>query len=236
MIDGPSTRRPARSVSTVLTIPSAAEPRGFSRSSRWACRGRPVGRVSLGTSIARGVLDETVPAILTGITSTDVEGEAAATPTERLRFTAGAGWTRLTGGSGPNARASASGSARWSLLPSFDFGAALHTFGYSHAASDGYFAPKRYLLGEGVVTWSLGGDLGWQLASEVGVGHQAITAFDDSRLARVAARFEGSLRYRPTPGMEWTLAGGVANAASPTTVDAANYRFVHVALRARLRI
>lgn len=198
--------------------------------------GRPASRVSLGASVARGVLDETVPAILTRIASTDVEGEAVATLSERVRLTAGGGWTGLRGGSGPNTRTNASGSARWSLLPTLEIGAALHTFGYSHAASDGYFAPRRYLLGEGLVDWSVGGDLGWQLASEVGLGQQAITAFDDSRLGRFAARFEGSLRYRPTPGTEWSVAGGVANAASPTTVDVANYRIVTIALRARLRL
>jgi hypothetical protein len=109
-------------------------------------------------------------------------------------------------------------------------------FAYEHAAFDGYFAPKRYLLAELSGRLHLGGDLGWGLDSELGLGNQTIVAFDDSRAGRFAQRMSAMFVYRPAPGVEWALSGGFANVASPTTISSADYRAYTLAIKGRVRL
>ena len=78
--------------------------------------------------------------------------------------------------------------------------------------------------------------MGWALESEVGLGSQTITAFDDSHIGRFAQRANASILYRPVPGVEWSLSGGFANVASPATISSADYRFYTVAIKGRVRL
>jgi hypothetical protein len=109
-------------------------------------------------------------------------------------------------------------------------------FGYEHAAFDGYFAPKRYLLAELNARLRVGGELGWGLESELGLGNQTITAFDNTSAGRFAQRFSGGVAYRPAPGMEWSVNAGFANVASPTTISSADYRAYTLAIKGRVRL
>lgn len=192
--------------------------------------------LSLGADVARAPFDETAALIYSGIASTTVEGDADVTLRPRLSLGGGGGWTRLTGGSGPNNRIGGSGALRWSMSKALSLAAGVRTFGYDHVAADGYFAPKRYLLAEGSGRIHLGGDLGWALDSELGLGHQRITAFDDSKAGRFAQRCTVAASYRPAPGIEWSVGGSFANVASPTTISSADYRAYSITLKGRLRL
>jgi hypothetical protein len=198
--------------------------------------GRIAARLSLGAGVSRAAFDETAQLIQSGIATTSVDGDGDLTLNRRLTFGGAAGWTRLSGGSGSNNRVAGSGALRWTALPFVSFAIGMRGFAYGHAAFDGYFAPKRYLLAEGSSRLRLGGELGWALESELGLGNQTITAFDDSHMGRFAQRANASILYRPTPGAEWSLSGGFANVASPATISSAGYRYYTLSIKGRVRL
>lgn len=198
--------------------------------------GRAARWLSLGAGVSRAAFDETAPLIQSGIATTGVDGDGDLTISRRLTLGAIGGWTRLSGGSGPNTRVAASSTLRWTARPFVSFAVGVRGFAYEHAALDGYFAPKRYLLAEGSSRLRLGGDLGWGLESELGLGSQTITAFDDSHVGRFAQRANASILYRPTPGAEWSVNGGFANVASPATISSGDYRYYTVAIKGRVRL
>jgi Tetratricopeptide repeat len=198
--------------------------------------GRVAPRLSLGIGASHAAFDETAMLMLSGVRTTSIDADADVTVAPRLSLGGGGGWTRLSGGSGPNNRASGSGTLRWSPRSYLSLASSVRGFAYDHPAFDGYFAPKRYLLAELSSRVRLGGDLGWGLESELGLGNQTITAFDNTSGARFAQRASASVLYRPTPGVEWGLSGSFANVASPATVSSADYRAYSVALRGRVRL
>jgi hypothetical protein len=193
-------------------------------------------RLSLGVGAARAAFDETAALILAGIATTTIEGDADVAIRPRLSLGAGGGVTELSGGTVPNRRTAASAALRWSITPHVSVAAGMRSFGYERAATDGYFAPKNYLLAEGSARTSFGGDEGWGLDTDVGLGHQAIRAFDDSRTSRFAQRATATVTYRPAPGTEWRMGGGFANVASPTTISSAEYRAWSVSVGGRIRM
>ena len=197
---------------------------------------RPVPRFSLGAGVSHAAFDETAPLILAGIASTTVEGDADVSLQRRLSFGAGGGWTHLSGGSGPNSRIAASTTLRCAFTGVASLAATVRGFGYDHAAFDGYFAPKRYVLAELSSRVRLGGDRGWGLDAEAGLGDQTITAFDNSSASRFAQRLTAGVGYRFAEGVEWGLSGGFANVASPTTISSADYRAYSIALKGRWRL
>ena len=198
--------------------------------------GRIARRVSLGVGASRAAFDETAPLIQSGIAMTSVDADGDVAIARRVTLGGGGGFTRLSGGSGPNSRVAGSGTLRWTGRPFVSFAAGIRGFAYEHAALDGYFAPKRYLLAEASSRLRLGGDLGWALESELGLGNQTITAFDDSHIGRFAQRASASILYRPVPGAEWSLSGGFANVASPATMSSGDYRFYTISLKGRIRL
>ena len=101
---------------------------------------------------------------------------------------------------------------------------------------DGYFSPERYTLLEGSARVALGRDLGWGGDAELGLGNQAIAPFEGETASRFAQRLSAGLRYRPAPGMEYGASWWFANVASPSTVQAAEYRAWGASLAARLRL
>jgi tetratricopeptide (TPR) repeat protein len=198
--------------------------------------GRVSSRLSLGVGVEHAPFDETAALIFSGIATTTTDADAEIRLQPRLSLGTAAAWTRFSGGSSPNTRVDGSGALRWSATPAISIAAGLRTFAYDHAAFDGYFAPKRYILAEGSARLHLGGELGWGLDSELGLGHQRIIAFDDSASGRFAQRFSIAAAFRPTPGVEWSLGGSFANAASPTTISSADYRAYSISLKGRLRL
>ena len=201
---------------------------------------RATGRLARNLSAAVGVshasFGETAALILARIATTAVEGSADATLRRGLTLTAGGGVTKLTGGSSPNDRVAAAGSLRWRMHRAVSVAAALTSYGYRHAAADGYFAPRRYVLAEGSVRARAGGELGWAVEGEGGLGAQSITTFDTTHSTRFAQRASVMLVYRLAPGVEWGLGGAFANAASPVAVSSTNYRAWSLSLRGRLRL
>jgi tetratricopeptide (TPR) repeat protein len=198
--------------------------------------GRLTPKLSLGGGAAHAAFDETAALIHAGIATTSIDADADLTLRPRVSLGGGASWTRLSGGSGANGRVAASGTLRWSATRALSLAAAIRGFGYEHAAFDGYFAPRRYLLAELTARLRAGGDLGWGLESELGLGNQTITAFDNTSVGRFAQRLSGGIGYRPAPGMEWSLTAGFANVASPTTVSSADYRAFTLSIKGRVRL
>ena len=201
---------------------------------------RATGRIARGLTVgagaARMAFDETAPLILSGIVTTTLEGDADVAFGPRLSLGVGASITELSGGSVANRRQALSGTLRWTFSPRLSVAAGARSFGYQRAASEGYFAPRRYMLAEGSVRTAAGGELGWRLDADVAAGQQVIRAFDDSHASRFAQRANATLAYRPAPGIEWGMSGSFANVASPTTIGAAEYRVWTLSLRARVRL
>jgi Flp pilus assembly protein TadD len=201
---------------------------------RWS--GRVAPRLSLGADVSHTAFDETATLIFSGIATTTVGADAHITLRPRLSLIANSGWTRLIGGSSPNNRLEGSGALRWTLTKTLSVTASMRGFGYDHSANDGYFAPRRYVLSEGSARLNLGGELGWALDTEVGLGDQRITGFDSSNASRFAQRGTMKVAYRPAAGVEWSLGATFANVASLTTISSANYRAFSLALGGRLRL
>ncbi len=196
---------------------------------------RIIPRFSLGLGVNRAVLDETATLILADIASTSIEADGDFALAPRLSIGGGTGWTHLSGGSGPNTRVAASSALRWSFARLASIAASVRGFTYDHAAFDGYFAPKHYLLAEVSSRVRLGGDRGWAVEGEIGFGDQTITAFDNSNASRFAQRLTAGVAYRFAEGVEWGINGGFANVASPTTISSADYRAYSISVKGRWR-
>lgn len=190
--------------------------------------------VSAGVGVTHGAFDETAPLIISGITTTTVEGDADFALGPRLSLGIGGGVTTLDGGSVDNERVAVSGALRWMLSRKLSVAAGVRTFGYERPASDGYFAPERYRLAEASVRAAIGGELGWRLDVDAGAGQQMIQGFGASPASRFAQRANVTIAWRPVPGMEWALASSFANVASPTAISAAEYRVWSLTLRGRV--
>ena len=105
----------------------------------------------------------------------------------------------------------ASGALRWTLRRDLSVAVGVRTFGYDHAASDGYFAPERYRLAEASVRAGFGGELGWRLDIEAGGGQQMIQGFYDSRSSRFAQRANVAIAWRPGTALQPTWNRSAAN-------------------------
>ena len=198
--------------------------------------GRLGSRASLGIGVVHEPFDETAALIYSGIAATTLDGGTEIALRPRLSVSAEGSWTRLTGGASPNSRVSGSGALRWSVAQALSLGAGVRTYDYDHAAADGYFTPRQYLLAEGTAHLHLGGELGWGFDSELGLGQQRIRAFDLSSASRFAQRYSVVVAYRPAPGLEWNLGSTFANVASPTTISSRDYRAYRLSLSGRLRL
>lgn len=190
--------------------------------------------VSAGVGVSHVAFDETAPLIISGITTTTVEGDADIALGPRLSLGVGGGVTTLDGGSVDNERVAVSGALRWTLTRKLSVAAGVRTFGYERPASDGYFAPERYRLAEASVRAAIGGELGWRLDLDAGAGQQMIQGFGASPASRFAQRANVTIAWRPAPGVEWALASAFANVASPTALSAAEYRVWSLTLRGRV--
>jgi tetratricopeptide (TPR) repeat protein len=198
--------------------------------------GRPMPALSLGAGASHTAFDETAALIFSGIATSTLDGDIDVAIRPRLNLGGGGGWTTLRGGSSPNTRVGGSSVLRWSLARYLSLAGTVRGFSYEHAAFDGYFAPKRYLLAELSSRVWLGGELGWSVESELGLGNQTITAFDNSSVSRFAQRANAGLVYRPAAGVEWGLTGGFANVASPATISSADYHAYTIAIKGRWRL
>jgi len=117
-------------------------------------------------------------------------------------------------------------------------GAGAHGYGYLRPdTTDGYFTPASFILAEGALRMSVGGERGLGGTLELGAGAQRIAAFNQPASIKPAERVNAAILYRFAPGIECGVNGGYAVAASPnatTAAAAAGYRGYSVALAARI--
>jgi tetratricopeptide (TPR) repeat protein len=190
--------------------------------------------LKLGLGASRAPFDETALLIANGVVSSEASGEAELALPARFTLAGGASRARLTGGSRENARNAFSSTLRWAYNRQWSVAIGGRQFGYDTTSADGYFAPRRYTLGEVSGRGRVGGQLGWNADADVGLGRQSIEFFGSSAGSRLAERVALSAGYRFDPAREVSLLGGYANVAAPGQTGGSEYRFYSFALRARL--
>src|SRR5205085_827697 len=99
--------------------------------------GRVAPRLSLGVGASHAAFDETATLMLSGVRTTSIDADADVTVAPRVSLGGGGGWTHLSGGSGPNNRASGSGMLRWSPRSYLSLASSIRGFAYEHLALDG---------------------------------------------------------------------------------------------------
>ncbi len=193
--------------------------------------------LSFRASAAEEPFTETAPLIRSAIVSSSEDVSIDARLPWQLALSVGGGAAALRGGSGFNSRRSGFGSLGLPLRRWLRVGATLRSFGYAHAASDGYFSPQQFTLGELTSGLSFGHDLGWFSTTDVGVGRQQ-TRFGSSVTARSAQHLAGTVGYRLDPSREISLAAWYANVASTAAVTAvrggSDYFARGISIRTRL--
>jgi hypothetical protein len=117
-------------------------------------------------------------------------------------------------------------------------GAGARGYGYLRPdTAEGYFTPASFILAEGALRMTAGGERGLGGTLELGAGAQRIAAFNQPASIKPAERVNAALLYRFAPGIECGVNGGYAVAASPnatTAAAAAAYRGYFVGLVARI--
>jgi tetratricopeptide (TPR) repeat protein len=191
--------------------------------------------LSLGAS--RAPFDETAPLIERGLVATAADAGLDVPLGGRLSASVSAGRTALSGGSVPNVRTGGGAGVRWRVARPLSLGLARRAFGYARSPRDGYFAPRRFALTEASARGGVGGELGWRLDAELGVGRQVLH-FGEARAARAVERGSLALAWRPAPGAEFALSVGGANVASPAASGTAGseYHAWTTGLRARVPV
>ncbi len=190
--------------------------------------------LKLGVGASRTPFDETALMIANGVVSSEYAGEAEIALPSRFTLSGGASRARLTGGSRDNTRDAFSSTLRWAYNRQWSIAVGGRQFGYDTTSTDGYFAPRRYTLGEVSGRGRIGGLLGWNADGDVGLGSQSIEFFGSGAGSRAAERATISAGYRFDPAREISLIGGYANVAAPGQTGGSEYRFYSFALRARL--
>jgi tetratricopeptide (TPR) repeat protein len=190
--------------------------------------------LKLGVGASRAPFDETALLIANGVVSSEYSGEAELALPARFTLAGGASRARLTGGSRDNTRDAFSSTLRWAYNRQWSVAVGGRQFGYDTTSTDGYFAPRRYTLGEVSGRGRIGGQLGWNADADVGFGRQSIEFFGSSAGSRLAERAAISAGYRFDPSHEITLLSGYANVAAPGQTGGSEYRMYSFALRARL--
>ena len=190
--------------------------------------------VRVGLSAARTPFDETALLIANGVISSDISGDAVIALPARLALSAGASHTRLTGGTAENTRNAFNSALRWNYNRTLSLAIGGRQFAYDTSSTDGYFAPRRYTLGEVSGRGRVGGNLGWNADGEIAAGRQSIEFFGSSSTSRATERGALSLGYRFDPAHEVSAAGSYANVAGPAQSSASDYYWYSFSLRARI--
>jgi tetratricopeptide (TPR) repeat protein len=189
---------------------------------------------NVGGSVSHAPFDETALLIASGVSTTEVAGEAGLLLPARLKLSAAASHATLTGGAIDNTRLAYSSTLRWAYNRRLSVAIGGREFGYDKPSADGYFAAKRYNLAELSGRAAFGGQLGWNANADLGLGRQQIDFFGSSAPPRLAERAALSAGYRIDPSHEVTLSGGYANVAQPGQTTTSDYKAYSFSLRARL--
>ena len=197
-------------------------------------RGNLARRLTIGLAASRAPFDETALLIGNGVESSEYSGDASIALPGRLSLSGAASHARLTGGSRENSRDAFAASLRWTYNRRWSFAVGGRQFGYDTTSSDGYFAPRRYMLGEASGRGRVGGNLGWSAEADAGLGSQRIELFGSTATSRLAERGSLSIGYRFDPAREFSAAASYANVAGPGQVGGSEYKAYSFTLRARL--
>ncbi|HEY6088338.1 MAG TPA: tetratricopeptide repeat protein [Gemmatimonadaceae bacterium] len=204
----------------------------------------PSGALSASGNVARSLLirvaasraafDETAMLIASGVVSSEFAGEAEIALPARFTLSGAASRARLTGGARENARNAFSSTLRWAHNRRWSLAVGARQFGYDTTSSDGYFAPKKYTLAEASGRGRVGGELGWNLVGDMGLGRQSIDFFGSSAGSRLAERAVLTAAYRFDPAHEFSASGWYANVAAPGQTGGSEYKAYTFSLRARV--
>jgi len=190
--------------------------------------------LTIGMGASRSPFDETALLIANGVVSSEIAGEAELALPARLTLSGAASRARLTGGAQDNARDAFSSTLRWTHNRRWSLAVGARQFGYDTTSADGYFAPRRYILAEASTRARVGGDLGWNADTDLGLGRQSIDFFGFNAGSRLAERVALSAGYRFDPAREISVSGGWANVAAPGQTGGSEYKAYTFALRARM--
>jgi len=194
-----------------------------------------VGRsLTVGLLALRAPFDETALMIASGVVSSEIAAEGELALPARFTLSGAASRARLTGGTRENERNAFSSTLRWTHNRRWSLGVGARQFGYDTTSSDGYFAPKKYTLAEVIGRGRLGGNLGWNVDGDVGIGQQKIDFFGSSAGSRLAERFALTAGYRFDPAHEVSASGSYANVAGPGQTSGSEYKYYTFSLRARV--
>lgn len=194
-----------------------------------------IGRaLTVGLSAARTPFDETALLIANGVVSSEFAGDAAVSLPGRFVLAGGGSHAKFTGGTRDNMRNAYNATLRWNQSRNWSVALGGRQFGYDTTSSDGYFAPKRYTLGEISSRGHIGANLGWYSDGEVGVGRQTVEFFGSTANSRATERGALSLGYRFDPAREISASGIYANVAGPAQTTSSEYHWYTFSLRARL--
>jgi len=190
--------------------------------------------VTVGVLASRAPFDETALLIANGVVSSEIAGEAEIALPASLTLSGAASRARLTGGARENARNAFSSTLRWTHNRRWSLAVGARQFGYDTTSADGYFAPKKYILGEVSGRGRVGGDSGWNMEGDAGLGQQRIDFFGSSAGSRLADRVALTAGYRFDPSHEFSASGSYANVAAPGQTSGSEYRYYTFSLRARV--
>lgn len=190
--------------------------------------------LTLNVDAARTPFDETAILIANAIVSSELAADAELALPGRFSLAGAASRAQLSGGAKHNARSAFSSALRWNYNRRLSVAVGARQFGYDTVATDGYFAPRKYILAELSGRGHVGADLGWNGDADIGVGRQSIEFFGFSAGSRLAERAALSLGYRFDPAREVTLTGRYANVAAAGQTGGSEYRIYTLGLAARL--
>jgi tetratricopeptide (TPR) repeat protein len=192
------------------------------------------GPMTLTAGGSRELFDETAGMIASGLVQTMADAELDLGGHLTTEF----GYANVGGGQRTDERFEGSAYLWTGAWHGFALGAGSHGYGYLRPDTvDRYFAPASFILAEGAVRSTIGGERGLGATIEVGAGGQRIAAFEQAASIKPAERVNATVTYTVEPGITWGVTGGYAVAASPnaaTATAAAAYRGYSVALVARL--
>jgi hypothetical protein len=189
--------------------------------------------LTIGLGASRAPFDETALLIASGVVSSEYSGDASLGLPGRFTLSAAANHASLTGGARDNSRDAFAANIRWTYNRRWSFAIGGRQFGYDTTSADGYFAPKRYTLGEVSGRGRIGANLGWNAEGDVGFGRQNIEVFGATAASRFAQRAALTAGYRFDPAHEFSASGSYANVAAAGQTSGSEYRWYSFVLRAR---
>ena len=193
-------------------------------------------RFTFGASARKNVFDETVRLIEREVDVRSIGAEGEVRLAGRMTLGGGAERASLRGGAAPNERRSGFAALRWRARRTLTWSLVGRAFGYDRNATDGYFSPSRFQLGETVLRWAPGRDLGWGGSVEGGFGAQRVSFAGGVPATKGTQRIAVGVVYRPGPGSEIGADYGFSNVSSTGVGPVGGSIYHSQSLNIRLRL